>query len=76
MLITETHLEEVIEMDKYLSLNYKMKDLGEIYTILGINVKVICSETSLSGFHYIKKITMKFQKLNTKKVSVPFDSSV
>jgi len=36
MLIIGTHLEGILETKKYLSSNFKMKDLGEVDTFLGI----------------------------------------
>ncbi|KAJ9557005.1 hypothetical protein OSB04_011619 [Centaurea solstitialis] len=39
MLIISTDLEGISETKKYLSSNFKMKDLGEVDTILGIKVK-------------------------------------
>jgi len=39
MLIIGTNLEGILETKKYLSSNFKMKDLGEVDTILGVKVK-------------------------------------
>ncbi|KAJ9551163.1 hypothetical protein OSB04_015208 [Centaurea solstitialis] len=55
---------------------FKMKDLGEVDTILGIKVKRSESQISLSQTHYIEKILTKFQHLNIKEFNSPFDSSV
>ncbi|KAF5775122.1 putative RNA-directed DNA polymerase [Helianthus annuus] len=76
MLIISTHLEGISETKKYLSLNFKMKDLGEVDTILGIKVKRAGSQISLSQSHYIEKILTKFQHLNIKEFNTPFDPSV
>ncbi|KAJ9566879.1 hypothetical protein OSB04_002845 [Centaurea solstitialis] len=72
MLIINTDLEGIFETKKYLSSNFKMKDLGEVDTILGIKVKRTGSQISLSQSHYIEKILTKFQHLNI----TPFDSCV
>nr|KAJ0190715.1 hypothetical protein LSAT_V11C800406370 [Lactuca sativa] len=76
MLIIGTHLEGILETKKYLSSNFKMKDLGEVDTILGIKVKRTGGQISLSQSHYIEKIMTKFQHLNIKEFNTPFDSSV
>lgn len=39
ILIIETHLQGIIEKNKYISSNFKMKNLGEKDTILGIKMK-------------------------------------
>ncbi|KAJ9551062.1 hypothetical protein OSB04_015107 [Centaurea solstitialis] len=66
----------ILETKKYLSSNFKMKDLGEVDTILGIKVKRSESQFSLSQSHYIEKILTKFQHLNIKEFNTPFDSSM
>ncbi|KAJ9561599.1 hypothetical protein OSB04_006759 [Centaurea solstitialis] len=76
MLIISTDLEGISETKKYLSSNFKMKDLGEVDTILGIKVKRTGSQISLSQSHYIEKILTKFQHLNIKEFNTPFDSCV
>ncbi|TLX67428.1 hypothetical protein E9993_23285, partial [Labilibacter sediminis] len=53
MLIIGNHLVGILETKKYLSSNFKMKDLGEVDTILGIKVKRVGSQISLSQSHYI-----------------------
>ena len=75
MLIIGTHLEGILETKKYLSSNFKIKDLGEVDTILGIKVKRTDGQISLSQSHYIEILT-KFQHLNIKEFNTPFDSSV
>ncbi|KAJ9547390.1 hypothetical protein OSB04_019933 [Centaurea solstitialis] len=64
MLIIGTDLSGILETNNYLSSNFKMKDLGEIDTILGIKFRRSESEISLSQSHYIEKILTKFQHLN------------
>ncbi|KAJ9565483.1 hypothetical protein OSB04_001449 [Centaurea solstitialis] len=76
MLIIGTSLVGILETKNYLSSNFKMKDLGEVDTILGIKVKRSESQISLSQTHYIEKILTKFQHLNIKEFNSPFDSSV
>ncbi|KAI3496569.1 hypothetical protein L1887_38934 [Cichorium endivia] len=76
MLIIGTHLVGILETKKYLSSNFKMKDLGEVDTILGIKLKRTGNEISLSQSHYIEKVLKKFQHLNIKEFNTPFESSV
>jgi hypothetical protein len=76
MLIISNHLEGISETKKYLSSNFKMKDLGEVDTILGIKVKREGSQISLCQSHYIEKVLTKFQHLNFKEYNTPFDPSV
>ncbi|KAJ9543865.1 LOW QUALITY PROTEIN: hypothetical protein OSB04_023572 [Centaurea solstitialis] len=76
MLIIGTSLVGILETKNYQSSNFKMKDLGEVDTILGIRVKRSESQFSLSQSHYIEKILTKFQHLNIKEFNTPFDSSV
>ena len=76
ILIIGTNLEIISETKKYLSSNFKMKDLGEVDTILGIKVKRTDSQISLSQSHYIEKVLTKFQHLNIKEYNTPFDPSV
>ncbi|KAL7582589.1 uncharacterized protein LOC128128996 [Lactuca sativa] len=66
----------ILETKKYLSSKFKMKDIGEVDTILGIKVKTTCGQISLSQSHYIEKVLKKFQHLNIKEFITPFDSSV
>ena len=76
MLIIGTSLVGILETKNYLSLNFKMKYLGEVDTILGIKVKRSESQIFLSQSHYIEKILNKFQHLNIKEFNTPFDSCV
>ncbi|KAJ9566572.1 hypothetical protein OSB04_002538 [Centaurea solstitialis] len=76
MLIIGTSLVGILETKNYISSNFKMKDLGEVDTILGIKVRRSESEISLSQSHYIEKILTKFQHLNIKEFNTPFDSCV
>uniref|UniRef100_A0A2N9HPB4 Retrovirus-related Pol polyprotein from transposon TNT 1-94-like beta-barrel domain-containing protein n=1 Tax=Fagus sylvatica TaxID=28930 RepID=A0A2N9HPB4_FAGSY len=55
---------------------FKMKDLKEVDTILGIKVKKHSGGYALCQSHYIEKILLKFQYLRIKEVTTPYDSSV
>ncbi|GJZ29427.1 retrovirus-related pol polyprotein from transposon TNT 1-94 [Tanacetum coccineum] len=76
ILIISTTIDGISETKSYLSLNFKMKDLGEVDTILGIKVKRTNDQISLSQSHYIEKILTKFQDLHIKESNIPFEPSV
>jgi len=46
---------------KYLTSIFKMKDFGEVDTILGIKVKKHNSDYTLNQSHYIEKMIDKFK---------------
>ena len=56
MFIVSTTNKGVVETKKYLSSKFKMKDVGEIDTILGIKVKRHSRGFALSQSHYVEKI--------------------
>nr|GEX52863.1 zinc finger, CCHC-type [Tanacetum cinerariifolium] len=76
MLIISTTINGISETKSYLSSNFKIKDLGEVVTILGIKVKRTNDQICLSQSHYIEKILTKFQHLHIKESNVPFEPSV
>ncbi|GJT53730.1 retrovirus-related pol polyprotein from transposon TNT 1-94, partial [Tanacetum coccineum] len=76
MLIIGTTLDGILETKSYSSLNFKMKDLGEVDTILGVKVRRTNNQLSLSQSHYINKILTKFRHLDIKECNTPFDTSV
>ena len=54
---------------------FKMKDLNEADTILGIKVKRHSEGYALCQNHYIKKVLLKYKHLNVEEVNTPFDSN-
>lgn len=76
MLIFGTNLQGITETKKYLTSVFKMKDLNEVDTILGIKVKRDNKQVTLSQAHYIDKILTKFSHLGIKGYNTPYDSSV
>ncbi|GKB08822.1 retrovirus-related pol polyprotein from transposon TNT 1-94 [Tanacetum coccineum] len=76
MLIISITINGISKTKSYLSSNFKMKDLGEVDTILRIKVKRTNDQISLSQSHYIEKILTKFQHLHIKESNVPFEPSV
>jgi hypothetical protein len=76
MLIFETNMKGVYETKKYLTSMFKMKDLNEVDTILGIKVKKHSEGYALCQSHYIEKMLLKFKHLGIKEANTPFDSSI
>ena len=66
MLVIGTNMHGINETKKYLTSQFKMKDLGEVDTILGIKVKQFDGNFALSQEHYIDKILSKFNHLGIK----------
>jgi hypothetical protein len=66
LLIFGTNMEGISETKKYLTSKFKMKDLKEVDTILGIKVKKFSEGYALCQSHYIEKIFLKFQHLEIK----------
>uniref|UniRef100_A0A2N9FSX3 Uncharacterized protein n=1 Tax=Fagus sylvatica TaxID=28930 RepID=A0A2N9FSX3_FAGSY len=75
MLIFGTNMLGVCETKKYLASMFKMKDLNEADTILGIKVKRHSEGYALCQNHYIEKVLLKYKHLNVKEVNTPFDSN-
>uniref|UniRef100_A0A2N9H138 Reverse transcriptase Ty1/copia-type domain-containing protein n=1 Tax=Fagus sylvatica TaxID=28930 RepID=A0A2N9H138_FAGSY len=76
MLIFGTNMEGISKTKKYLTSRFKMKDLKEVDTILGIKVKKHSGGYALCQSHYVEKILLKFQYLGIKEVTTPYDSTV
>ena len=76
MLIFGTNMEGISEIKKYLTLRFKIKDLKEVDTILGIKVKKHSGGYALCQSHYVEKMIIKFQHLGIKEASTPYDSAV
>ncbi|KAL6317021.1 hypothetical protein AAG906_026764 [Vitis piasezkii] len=76
MLILSDDMRGIIETKRFLSSTFKMKDLGEVDTILGIKVKRNSGGYALNQTHYIEKVISKFSHLKIKDANTPFDSSI
>ena len=50
-----------------------MKDLGEVEVILGIKITKTLNGLNLSQEHYIEKILKRFEHLDCKSMSTPYD---
>lgn len=75
MLIIGTNMQGVNDTKKYLTSQFKMKDLGEVDTILGIKVKKSSGGFALCQSYYIDKVLAKFNNLGIKEFNTPFDVS-
>ena len=76
MLILSDDMKGIIETTRFISSTFKMKDLGEVDTILGIKIKRNCEGYALNQTHYIGKVVSKFSHLKIKDANTPFNSSV
>jgi hypothetical protein len=75
-LIFSTNMIEIVEIKRYLTSIFKMKDLSEVNTILDIKVKKHSSRYALNQLYYIEKMFDKFKHLNIKEANTLFDSSM
>ena len=76
LLIFGTNMQGVNDTKKYLTSQFKMKDLGEVDTILGVKVRKHSGGYSLCQSHYIEKVLLKFNHLKFKEANTPYDSSI
>ena len=75
MLIISTNMHGINDTKNYLTSRFKMKDLNEVDTILGVKVIKHSGGFALCQSHYINKILNKFNHLNVKEVNTPYDVS-
>lgn len=75
MLILGKNMNEVNETKDFLKSQFKMKDLGEVDTILGIKILRNIGEFTLIQSHYIHKMLEKFKHLMIKEANTPYDPS-
>ncbi|KAM1307924.1 hypothetical protein ACFX2H_010118 [Malus domestica] len=73
LLIFGTNMKGVSETKEYLNSKFKMKDLNEVDTILGIKVKKHSRDYALCQSHYIEKLLLKFKHLQIKEANTPYD---
>jgi hypothetical protein len=65
-------MKGVCETKKYLTSMFKMKDLNEVDTILGIKVKKHSGGYALCQSHYIEKVLLKFKHLEKNSLCLLF----
>ena len=75
MLIIGTNMHGVNDTKSYLTSKFKMKDLGEVDTILGIKVRKHSGGFALCQSHYIEKVLSKFKHVHIKEANTPYDVS-
>ena len=76
MLILSNDMKGIIETKRFPSSTFKMKDIRDVDTILGIKIKRNSGGYALNQTHYIEKVVSKFSHLKIKDTNTPFDSSV
>ena len=76
MLIISNDMKGILETKRFLSSTFKMKNLGQVDTILGIKVKQNSGSFELGQSHYVEKVLEKFKYLKFKEVNTPFDPSL
>ena len=76
MLIFKTSLFQVNEVKTYLSSVFKMRDMGEVNVILGINIMRFNDRIILSQSYYVEKIRKRFVMLECSLVSTLKDGSL
>ena len=76
ILIFGTNLEIVNDVKSYLSRNFDMKDMGETYVILCMKIERKVEGITLNKSNTIEKMLRKFDYLDSKPVSTPYDPSI
>ena len=76
MLIVSNDMKGVTKTKRFLSSTFKMKDLGQVDTILSIKVTKSSGVYVLSQSYYIEKMLNKFSHLEIKEASTSFDLSI
>ena len=75
MLISGTNLQVVINTKSFLRSKFDMKDLREAKVFLGIKITRTLNGLNLFQEHYIEKILKRFEHIDCKPVSTPYDPS-
>ena len=75
MLIISNEMKGVLETKRFLSSTFKMKDLGQVDTILVIKVKQNSGTYELCQSHYVEKVLDMFKHLKFKELNTSFDLS-
>ena len=75
MLISGTNLQVVINTKSFLRSKFDMKDLRKAKVFLGIKITRTLNGLNLFQEHYIEKILKRFEHIDCKPVSTPYDPS-
>jgi hypothetical protein len=68
--------EDVVEAKAILSSMFKMKDLGELKSIVGIKVERTTTTTSLSQCQFIKEMLSRFNMSDCKSTTTPLPTNI
>ncbi|PKA54637.1 Retrovirus-related Pol polyprotein from transposon TNT 1-94 [Apostasia shenzhenica] len=64
------------ETKLYLTFNFKMKNLCEVNTILGIKISKHDNDFSMNQSYYINKLLTKYNYIGIKEATTPYHSSM
>ena len=67
LLILSTKMRGIIETKRFLSSTFKMKDLGEVDTFIGVKVRRNSWSYALSQAHFVEKVLDKFSISKSKR---------
>ncbi|HEY0433295.1 MAG TPA: reverse transcriptase domain-containing protein [Chitinophagaceae bacterium] len=76
LLIISDSMTSINKLKAELSNKFEMKDLGEVHSILGINVMREKGTITLDQSNYIENILRKFRMSDCKPVTTPMDPNV
>ena len=76
ILIFSRSMACIVDIKNYLSKNFDMKDLGEANVILGMRIFRSEKGIHMSLSHSIEKMLKKYNYMDCRPVSTPYDSSV
>lgn len=76
MLIFDTNMDIVNDTRNFLGVLFEMKDMSEADVTLGVKIKRIQDDISLSWSHNIEKILRKFYSFDVDLVRAPYDASM
>ena len=75
MPIISNTMEGVNETKDFLKSQFRMKDLEEVDTILGIKILSNSGDVTTTKSHYIHKMLENFKHLMIKEANTPYDLS-
>lgn len=75
VILTKTEAE-MLTIKKQLSEGFKMKDMGELHYLLGVNIHLKDGTVTLDQHQYLTKLLEKFGLKDAKTVSTPLDPNV
>ena len=76
LVITDADLGEIDRVKLQLVASFDMKDLGDLYYFLGVEVIRAPEGILISQRHYVQSMLFKFGMTDCKSVSTPLDRTV